>query len=434
MKQNDNTLLILAAVLAVIGITGLAFGDTRVPAPDEWKCHKECRRDLIAGQDEVAGEVTLHWRDDKLGVEYQTTGGWRLKEVHFGWWNEADDVPPHGSPGLFPYSAEDLDTAHYEFEISKETVGPACYFAAHAVVVKSDCPEESMAKTIYVPSDRYPDFARMKVAPVGRFGYFNVWLRSDGNLNGDIHSGYCLDGRKAIEPNVWYDAEVIYEWDELEGIVDHVGNMDAIEWLATRGYIGSAIRCGTIVSRSHVQNAIWHLAYGRGVGCVAGALVDEALAATHSKNFQRSCWQRDATFVIQPYICTRQDDAVACSNDVQPVFSWRASKIECPTATPTPTATDTATPTPTRTPRPPTPTPTNTRPPTNTPTGTPPPTSTPTETPTATPTATHTHTPTDTPTPTPTPCHEREETAWAMWDIAWEISWGGAFECCEEDD
>lgn len=434
--RKDRSLLWVAGVIAIISIAGLAFGDVNTPAPEEWKCEKECRRDLIAAQEIDVGEVIVHRHSDKLVVEYIIDEpGWEIREAHFGCWPSEEDLPPHPAPGSMPWGFEDLSGTHFSFEISDENeCFDDCYYAAHAVVAKNECPSESMAKTIYVPSDRYPEFARVKVAKHGRFGYFNVWLRSEGNLNGDIHSGWCLDGRKPIEQGKWYDAEVIYEWDELKGLVDYPENLPAIEWITTRGYVGQEVRCGVIVQRTHVQNAIWNLAYGRGVGCVARAIVNEALAAVAAKTLVRTCWQRGATFVIQPYHCTQHDDMVACTPHVQPIFSWNALKMECPTATPTATATNTYTPTNTRTPRPPTKTPTNTPPPTNTPTGTPPPTDTPTHTPTWTHTPTHTHTPTDTPTATPTPCRERKETAWAQGAYPCDLSWCWYFKCCEEND
>jgi hypothetical protein len=421
--RKDRSLLWIAGVIAIISVAGLAFGDVTNPAPEEWKCRKECKRELIAGQNTDVGEVIVHRHSDKITVEYIIdVPGWEFDQIHFGCWDSEDDLPAHPAPGGMPWSFEDLSGTYFTFDIPDDNeCFDDCYYAAHAVVKQDTCPEK-LAKTIYVPNDRYPDYAKIKVAKFGRFGYFNVWMRSDGNLNGDIHSGWCLDGRKSIEPGLWYDAEIYYDWEDLDGIVERPWNMPAIEWISSARILGRATRCGVVVQRQHIQNAIHHLAHGRGIGCVAQAIVDEALAAVRSKTFNRTCWQRGATFVIQPYICNQQEDMVACTNSPQPIFSWNSVKMECPTETPTPTATDTPTLTPTRTPRPPTKTPTDT------PTGTPPPTSTPTHT------HTHTETPTDTPTPTPTPCEGRSETAWARGEIPCDISWCSFFRCCIEDD
>jgi len=419
--------------LLIIGGAQIVFGDTGNEVPAEWKCEKECVRTLYAAQDIDVGWVRTRWESDHLRVDYQTEDGWRIREVHFGWF-DPDNLPAHPAPGSMPYGFEDLDTDHFNFNIPKENFCDgedcACVFAAHAVVFKDECPD-ARAKTIYDDSYSWPDHARVKIHEQGRSSYFNVWLDGDRPLRGDVFNGWCLDSRKPIERGHWYDAEVIYEWEELSGIIDRPENMDAIEWLATRGYVGTTIRCGQIITRQHVQNAIWNLAHGRGVGCMAGALVDEALAAISAKNLVRRCWERDATFVIQPKRCYRVDDAVVCTNDLQPIFSYKYGVTDCPTATPTATATNTKTKTPTRTS---TPTRSATYTATKTATGTPPPTNTPTDTPTATRTHTHTHTPTDTPTATPTPCEGRTETAWAFGRYVCATSWCWYFECCLDDE
>jgi hypothetical protein len=440
--------LILLFALLLAAPVAADFGNE---VPDEWKCEKECQRTLYAAQDIDVGWVKTRWESDHVRIDYHTEDGWRLREVHFGWY-DPDNLPAHPAPGSMPYSFEDLDTDHFNFNIPKENFCDdedcACVFAAHAVVYRDEC-LKSAAKTIYDDGHTWSDHVRVKVHRQGRSSYFNVWLDGDKPLKGDTFNGWCLDSRKPIERGKWYDdAEVYYDWEDLEGIVDYPENLPLIEWIAAHNYVGREIRCGTIIQRQHVQNAIWHLAHGRGIGCIAGAIVDEARQAMLTKNYIRRCWERDATFVIQPKRCHRVDEATVCTDDFQPIFSYKYGAIDCPTATPTATATDTPTVTPTRTRRPPTKTPTRTHThthtytPTDTPTGTftPPPTDTPTETPTATnththtPTQTHTETPTETPTATPTPCEGRTETAWAVGKYACASSWCWFYECCLDDD
>lgn len=426
-------MLVAAAVLAIIAIAGLGFGNTDNATPEEWKCEKECRRELYAEGDIDVGHVILHWHRDNIEVEYFVDQpGVQLLSVDFGWWKRDRDLPPAAVPADLQIQFDDIDDTYFAFTVSRDllcghdakTGGGdkcPCWFAAHAKVWIDECPDKSFAKTIYIPDERYPEAVKVKVHEQGRSSYFNVWLRSDGNLNGDVWNGWCLDSRKPIQRGHWYEAEVIYDWADLDGIVERPAAMPAIEWLATGNFVGRVIRCGIIVQRQTVQNAIWNLAHGRGVGCPAQALADEALAAVSSKNLERRCWEKAATFVIQPKICTQVEDMVTCSNEPQPIFSYKYVVTECPTPTPTPTQTFTRTSTPTRTPRPPTKTPTKTQ------TGTPPPTATPTST------ATHTHTPTDTPTPTPTPCTGYERHAWAIGSLPFDHGFGWFFKCCDKD-
>jgi len=436
--------LVLLFALLLAAPAAADFGNE---IPDDWKCEKECVRTLYAAQNIDVGWVRTQWESDHINIKYKTEDGWKLREVHFDCY-DPDNLPSHPAPGSMTYGWENLDTDEFSFNIPKEHCGCdddaekhgddecKCVFAAHAVVWKDECPEDkaAMAKTIYDDSQTWPDHVRVKVHEQGRSSYFNVWLDGDKPLKGDTFNGWCLDSRKPIERGKWYDdAEVIYDWDQLDGIIERPENMHAIEWLATGNFVGRAIRCGVIVQRQTVQNAIWNLAHGRGIGCPAQALVDEAIAATMAKRLDRRCWEKDATFVIQPKRCHQVDDMVMCTDDYQPILSYKYGVTDCPTATPTATATHTYTATNTR--RPPTKTPTR-RPPTKTPTGTftPPPTDTPTETPTHTHTHTYTETPTDTPTATPTPCEGRTETAWAYGIYPFGSSWGWYYECCLDDD
>jgi hypothetical protein len=444
--------LLFASLVATLPL--MAFADFTNNQTPGW-AHKTCVRELIAGQNIDVGEVRLTWYDDHIKVEY-STNDWELREVHFGWW--FGDLPPHPAPGQMQYGFEipNPNTTYFAFDVPKDLLcnqGDAakncvggkcanpcpCKFAAHAVVWRSDCPEDTTAKTIYIEDD-YPSIANMKVSEQGRSSYFNVWLRSGGKLNGDVFNGWCLARDKNLERGYWYeDVDVIYDWKDLEGIVDQWWNMPYIEWIAQTDFVGRVIIDGQIVQREHVQNAIWYFAQGYAAGPVAMAIVNQAYAAVNTKRLDHRCWEQGAMFVLNPKpICrvVSPPDGVVCTQP-QPVLSYRAIQVTCPTATPTPTATATFTATPTRTPRPPTSTPTKTFTPSNTPTGTPPPTWTPTPTftrtpkPTKTPTPTATATATDTPTATPTPCYGQSETAWAEGEIEFEDAWGWYFECCQ---
>jgi len=408
-----------------------------VPPPTEYTSGADCVRRLIAGQNIDVGRVELEWLENDLLVSYIIEDpDWRIKEVHFGWWHEQGNLPAHAVPGDLQYGREDLDTTLHSFTISKDNLctfskdAPAkcedrcpCWFAAHAVVERP-CPEE---KTIYKPG-RYATSAKIKVTREGRSSFFNVQIQGSG-INAAVNNGWCLDKRLTLPEGIWLDAEVIYDWQELDGIVDFPQNMALIEWIARQNYVGRKVFCGQIVQRIHVQNAIWNLAHGKQIGCVASAIVSEARRHANSKNIQRSCWEMAADFVLTPRLCSMVSppDGFACAM-YQPIYSYKYVRETCPTDTPTPSETPTRTATPTRTI---TPTFSATSTATSTPTGTPPPTLTPSFTPTATPTETAPPTSTPTATSTPSPCPPQRETAWAFGSVEFGIGWGWFFECCE---
>jgi hypothetical protein len=392
-------------------------------------------RRLIAGQNIDVGRVELEWLDHDLKVTYIIEAAdWQIKEVHFGWWYQESDLPIHAIPGQLQYVREHLNEREHTFTISKDnlctfTKGTVefekchqncpCWFAAHAVVERP-CPTE---KNVYIPGE-YATSAIVNVTRQGRSSYFNVRIQGEG-INADVNNGWCLNHKKELPEGLWLDSGVIYEWQDLEGVIKYPENMPYIQWIAEQNFVGRETRCGVIVNRDHVQNAIWALSMGRGVGCVARALVNEAKRAVRNKDIARTCWTIAADFVLTPRICTMvaPPDGFACA-DYQPIYSYKYVRDKCPTATPTPTATNTRTPRPTRTPTP-------TR--TNTPTGTETPRDTPTHTPTSTATPTHTptRTATNTPTGTATPCPPQRETAWAYGSVEFGIGWGWFWDCCE---
>ena len=102
--------------------------------------------DLMAGQNEVAGEVCLELEGENLVLNYTTTGDWTLEEVHAFVGESSDDIPQTKKGtfknGNFPYKAEDLSTTSYTFVIPvTDIVGSVedlcdntLVVAAHAVV------------------------------------------------------------------------------------------------------------------------------------------------------------------------------------------------------------------------------------------------------------------------------------------------------------
>lgn len=432
----------LLAIPAAADVTDRPIGTTG-PSATLVTSGYDCRLPLIAGQQYDAGDVYLTWTETDLVVTYAAANGWRFSEIHFGWSSGAPlDHPP---PGSLQYKFDQLNSENVQFTVPRSEICPqkhgekcgcSCYFAAHAVVKRTtECHKINAAKTIYDPDFSLPQFAQFRAYLGGSNSLYRLEVRGDHPLNGNGFNGYCLDRDTDVRMGRWYDAEVVWNWEELDGVIDRPENMDLVEWIVTQNMVGRRSYCGEIVNRHHVQNAIWYLVDDPqiGIGCVARAIVNDAYRHRDRKSIARNCWGLKATFVFSPLytlICDSREECYASPDHrVQPMISEYMGVVECPTATPTRTQTPT---------HPPTMTPTHTATrtatptPSSTPTGTPPRTQTPTQTatPTATPTATGTSTPT--PTNTPTPCETTQtETAWAQGEFPFTDAWGWSFQCCD---
>jgi len=124
----------------------------------------ECTVDLIAGQNEVAGMVTVDDDGVNLLITYKTTGDWEMTETHL-YVGKTDPKELTSAPGQFPYSVEHdptVTTYTYTIPISEidsyklnkgkkwvadnnPGIGPGdqIYIAAHAEVIRPiiDCYE-----------------------------------------------------------------------------------------------------------------------------------------------------------------------------------------------------------------------------------------------------------------------------------------------------
>jgi len=123
---------------------------------------------LFAGQDIDVGTVSV-WNDDEyLYVTYETTGGWKMTEIHLAVVTEFKNFPTNkaGNPkvGHFRYSEENIFTDTWE-EIIKLSVipvvaGQELFIAAHAVVADTSITKEEVVVSrlgidAYGPLDHY---------------------------------------------------------------------------------------------------------------------------------------------------------------------------------------------------------------------------------------------------------------------------------------
>lgn len=449
---------------------------------------------LYAGQTTQIGHVRVTWLTDVVKITYTLDQpGWHMETGYVGWWYPDEELPPRAVPGCGAsktncVGVEGLNTTTHTFTIDRSLVDPACVFAIHADVI-GPCGEEKTQKVAYYDGFTFPDEVLMRVFNVGARSYFRVQIDADG-VSGSGYNGWCLDKRQDITPGYWYNATVVQEWADLAYLLDDPEyDLPLIEWIVKERMVGRKIINGTIVTRRHVQNAIWYiLGNVRGVGLVATAIAEAAEEAVYAqafeygmntKDYERGCWEWAGMVVLDPVFEAPWSGG---ETHAQPILVPIMHKIPCETPTPTPTSTVTATKTPPRdTPTPTktvtatktptstntptsTSTPTITRTPTKTqtPTGTRTPTTTATmthtrtatstSTPTSTQTPTSTRTPTETPTRTftptetptwtftptqtatytPTPPPMCGETAWAYGQYPFTQSWGWFYECCPE--
>lgn len=130
---------VLLPILALVLAVGLALPAAAHTEDDPFVT------DLIAGQHEDVGDVKV-WNDGtNLYVQYETTGGWVLKETHLAVAEELNGIPQtkkgNPIPGKFPYSTQHdpLVTMYtYEIELGDWEPGTELCIATHAAVSLQD--------------------------------------------------------------------------------------------------------------------------------------------------------------------------------------------------------------------------------------------------------------------------------------------------------
>lgn len=98
--------------------------------------------------------------------------------------------------------------------------------------------------------------------------YFNTSIDDDNfGLEGDWE-GWCVDLGRSIASGVVYDSVRVYSsYDDtatLARIIDKPENLAKVNYILSRGFVGSEAACGDIFSRSDVQRAIWALTDNEG--------------------------------------------------------------------------------------------------------------------------------------------------------------------------
>jgi hypothetical protein len=128
--------------------------------------------------------------------------------------------------------------------------------------------------------------------------YFYVSIQDGGLLKG-VYDGWCADWGAEIQADTNYDIKFYNSYSSLpEGLVDRPENLDEVNWLLNKNYVGrsSSSGHGTYTS-GDVQLAIWSMLDNyfetTTVGPFSQARVDElvAKATQYGSNFVPRCDQ-----------------------------------------------------------------------------------------------------------------------------------------------
>ncbi|KAF5424271.1 MAG: hypothetical protein C5S44_01935 [Candidatus Methanocomedens sp.] len=127
MSTKMNKLVLLSALMiAIIG----TFGTVSAVEP----------HNLVAGGDQVVGNVTVTNDGENISVTFTTTDGWCMTETHLHIANESEDGIPQTKkgnprPGQFDYSeVHEPSVTEYTYVIPLDGLSGDVYIAAHAVV------------------------------------------------------------------------------------------------------------------------------------------------------------------------------------------------------------------------------------------------------------------------------------------------------------
>jgi hypothetical protein len=206
--------------------------------------------DLIAGQHEVAGQLTVTNDADNLYVSYDADTDWFIDAVHVAVGYDVSELPQtkKGNPaiGNFAYAAEfELsDGADLTIPLADIgfTSGDQVTIAAHAEVryltgYVGDIAELELAESV-----------SFSVAYPGGDSYFDTTISGEGTFD-----GFCVDLDHYITPGVTYSATPVSSYDAAASLlVDNPENLDLVNYIINQDYIGE-----WGATWREIQRAIW---------------------------------------------------------------------------------------------------------------------------------------------------------------------------------
>lgn len=240
--------------------------------------------DLVAGQHEVIGNVTVEQVGNDLIVTYNVTEpGWCLTTTHL---YVGNTPAQRHSPGRFPYKHENLDCVSLDTFTISNLSSDTVYIAAHADAFYSRNNNLNLNGSVQYTLDG------------GKLdSYF------DNNVVGVIEgafNGWCVDVDHVIFIGQKYDGTTYSTLDSFPGeLVDRPENMDLVNYIINQGYLAQGMSYGD------VQLAIWtliddHVTYpGPYTPANVEAIIADALA--NGEGFKPSCGDVVA-IIIEPTV------------------------------------------------------------------------------------------------------------------------------------
>lgn len=214
--------------------------------------------DLVAGQNQVVGHVTVVRNGNNLDITYYTTeGDWSITETHLMVVAHPQDfiVNNAGNPkvGQFPFGETGLDgneAGPYSVPIPSGLVDNMVYIGAHAVV-KGNCENGTLVESV---CGTYPDQANLTPLWLPNGQPYTVKFSFD--YTSDIFYGFCLDNTRFLSGNGTTSRAVhfICSYDEMPScstFIEHPENLDLVNWIINHRQ--------STWGRNTVQAAIWEL-------------------------------------------------------------------------------------------------------------------------------------------------------------------------------
>ena len=117
--------------------------------------------DLIAGQNEVAGNIKVWDDDSSLFILYETTEPWCLTETHLAVASSLDGIPQSNGnpiPGQFPYKSDHKCATSYLYKIPLDNNVCELYIAAHAAVKSPGSKETAWGSGLDFPGKNWATY------------------------------------------------------------------------------------------------------------------------------------------------------------------------------------------------------------------------------------------------------------------------------------
>ncbi len=226
--------------------------------------------DLVAGQDQVCGHITISSNGSNIFITYYTDSGWTITETHIMVVADPSDfiVTSTGNPkvGQFPYGETGLSTDTTMTYVipypSGVVAGDTVFVGAHAVV-EGNC-EETVGANICanMPADGLWRWVQYVNPPPPNNQYYiqNAELReTEGGAAIQYVNGWCVDRDRSGDGGISVKVKFICTYDQnISCYVDKPENMPQVNWIINnKGAVFG-------LTMWDIQAAIWELLDNKG--------------------------------------------------------------------------------------------------------------------------------------------------------------------------